>query len=61
MITTKIRSLFQFIEFLHSNIDEFNKYNYLIDELDELYDKRNKLDPCMWSKHVYQLGLKLSY
>ena len=45
MITQKIKALFQFIEFLYSNINEFNKFNYLIDELNTFYDKRNKLDP----------------
>lgn len=45
MLTDKIKALFQFIEFLYLNIDEFNKYNYLIDELNALYDKSNKLEP----------------
>ena len=33
MITTKIQALFQFIDYLYSNIDNFNKYNDLINEI----------------------------
>lgn len=45
MITPKIKALFQFIEYLHSNIENFNQYNSLIDELELLDKKRNKLSP----------------
>ena len=45
MITDKIKALFQFIEFLHSNIENFNQYNHLINELNFLADKRSKLKP----------------
>lgn len=45
MITDKIKALFQFIEFLHSNIGNFNQYNYLINELEDLYKKRDELNP----------------
>jgi hypothetical protein len=41
MITPKIKALFQFIEYLHSNIDNFNLNNDLINEL-ELLDKKRK-------------------
>jgi hypothetical protein len=45
MITPKIKALFQFIEYLHSNIDNFNLSNKLIQELELLKDKQNKLKP----------------
>ena len=45
MITDKIKALFQFIEYLHSNIDNFNQYNGLIKELDQLNEERNQLKP----------------
>lgn len=45
MITDKIKALFNFIEFLHSNIDNFNKYNKLINELELLVIEKQKLSP----------------
>jgi hypothetical protein len=45
MITPKIKDLFQFIEYLHSNIENFNQYNNLIKELETLKVKKNKLKP----------------
>lgn len=33
MITEKLTSMFQFIEFLHSNIDNFNQYDEVIKTL----------------------------
>lgn len=45
MITTKIKALFKFIEFLHSNIDNFNNYNDLINELEFLEIEKEKLKP----------------
>lgn len=45
MITPKIKALFQFIEFLHSNIEKFNKYNDLIKELESLKTEKNNLNP----------------
>ncbi|SKB35091.1 hypothetical protein [Maribacter arcticus] len=45
MITPKIKALFQFIEYLHSNIDNFNQYNGLIQELEQLDIERNQLKP----------------
>lgn len=41
MITEKIKNLFQFIDYLHSNIENFNQYNDLIKEL-ELLDKEQQ-------------------
>jgi hypothetical protein len=43
MITTKIKTLFQFIEFLHSNIDNFNLNNDLIRELELLNLEEQKM------------------
>ena len=45
MITEKIKALFQFIEYLNSNIENFNQYNNLINELNLLNDNRQKLKP----------------
>ena len=43
--TSKIQALFQFINFLHTNIDNFNQYNDLIKELELLIEQRKKLNP----------------
>lgn len=43
MITPKIKALFQFIEYLHSNIDSFNLNNDLIKELELLDEERQKV------------------
>ncbi|GAA4440251.1 hypothetical protein GCM10023091_23630 [Ravibacter arvi] len=40
MIPARIKSLFQFIEFLHSNIDNFGQLNKVIAELHELNKER---------------------
>jgi hypothetical protein len=45
MITPKIKALFQFIEYLHSNIESFSQYSGLIKELEALKDIKNKLKP----------------
>jgi hypothetical protein len=45
MITDKIKALFSFIDFLHSNIDNFNQYDDLIKELEFLKSEKNKLNP----------------
>jgi hypothetical protein len=45
MITPKIKALFQFIEYLHSNIENFNLYNNLIKELEILKTEKDKLSP----------------
>jgi hypothetical protein len=41
----KIKGLFQFVEYLHSNIERFNQYNDLIKELDLLKAEKNRLNP----------------
>jgi hypothetical protein len=43
--TPKVKALFQFIEYLHSNIENFNKYNDLIKELEIIKEEKNKLKP----------------
>ena len=45
MITDRIKVLFNFIDYLHANIDNFNKYNELINELEFLKAEKNKLNP----------------
>jgi len=54
MITPKIKALFQFIEYLHSNIDNFNLNNDLIKELELLNEERQKV--C--SKKTFKDKLK---
>lgn len=41
----KIQALYQFIDYLHSNIENFNHYDKEIEEFDKLLIKRNKLKP----------------
>lgn len=45
MITPKIKNLFHFIEFLHSNIENFNQYENEINELYLLDKERQKINP----------------
>jgi hypothetical protein len=45
MITPKIKALFQFIEYLHSNIDNFKQYDEVLNELYLLDKERNQLRP----------------
>lgn len=54
MITPKIKALFQFIEYLHSNIENFNQYNDLIKELELLDEERQKVR----SKNTFKDKLK---
>ena len=54
MITPKIKALFQFIEYLHSNIDNFNLNNDLIKELELLDEERQKVR----SKNTFKDKLK---
>lgn len=45
MIGIKINNLFEFIDFLHSNIDNFNSYNATIKKAESLGVKRSSIDP----------------
>ncbi|MDD4429541.1 MAG: hypothetical protein PHG64_14295 [Paludibacter sp.] len=54
MITPKIKALFQFIEYLHSNIDNFNLNNDLIWELELLIEELQKVS----SKKTFKDKLK---
>lgn len=54
MITPKIKALFQFIEYLHSNIVNFNLNNDLIKELEQLDEERQKVS----SKKTFKDKLK---
>lgn len=45
MITDKINNLFQYIEFLHSNIQKFKQYDERINELLLLRKERRQISP----------------
>lgn len=45
MITPKIKALFQFIEYLHSNIDNFKQYDEVLNELYLLDKQRKQVNP----------------
>jgi hypothetical protein len=45
MITPKIKALFQFIDYLHNNIEYFNQYKALINELVLLHEERMLIKP----------------
>ena len=45
MIPEKINNLFQFIEFLHSNIDNFKQYDLIINEIHLQRKELLKIDP----------------
>lgn len=45
MISDKIKALFQFIEFLHSNTKNFKQYDEVIDQLYALNSERSKVNP----------------
>jgi hypothetical protein len=45
MITPKINAMFQFIEFLHSNIENFKQYDGLMESLILLDRELSKIDP----------------
>ncbi|GEM_PF-3458259 len=44
-MTDKIKNLLQFIEYLHSNIDNFKKYNSTMSEINLLRAEQSKLRP----------------
>jgi len=44
MITKRIKALFNFIEFLHTNIEKFKKYDILINELYSLDANSSHID-----------------
>lgn len=45
MITERIKALFEFIDFLHSNTENFKKYNGLMEEIISLNQHRWQLKP----------------
>lgn len=45
MITEKTKDLFKFIDFLHSNIDNFKQYDEVTNELNQLDKERDTLTP----------------
>lgn len=50
MITDKIKALFQFIEFLHSNTENFKQFDEVVKELKVLCIERDKLNPLTFFK-----------
>lgn len=44
-ITPKIKALFQFIDFLYSNVDNFKQFDEVINDLNSLGNQRSKLNP----------------
>lgn len=45
MITDRIKALFQFIDYLHSNIENFKNYDNDVNEFDLLFSERSNIDP----------------
>ena len=45
MITNKVKALFDLIDFLHTNTDNFKQYNSVMNELSDLGNERSKLQP----------------
>lgn len=45
MITNNIKAIFQFIEFLHSNIENFKQFDDIMNNLNLLGQKRDRLNP----------------
>jgi len=56
MITPRIKALFQFIEFLHSNIENFKQYDEVLRELHLLHGELLKLS----SKETFKDKLKFN-
>lgn len=54
MITERIKHIFYFIDFLHSNIENFNKQERLLDEITELRKIYNDLDPKTNFEHKFE-------
>ncbi len=66
MITPKIKALFQFIDFLHSNIENFNQYENEINELrllgeerEKVYKKKNFAEKQKYDRIQLQIGGKV--
>lgn len=45
MLTDRINAIFRLIEFLHSNIERFKKFDAVMDDLNLLVQRRNQLSP----------------
>ena len=66
MITPRIKALFQFIDFLHSNIENFNQYENEINELrllgeerEKVYKKKNFAEKQKYDRIQLQIGGKV--
>ena len=60
MITPKIKALFQFIDFLHSNIDNFKQHDEVIKNLDSLTEETQRLETIYRQKLIALNELKQS-
>ncbi|WP_250255692.1 hypothetical protein [Chryseobacterium sp. Marseille-Q3244] len=54
MVTERVKHIFYFIDFLHSNIENFNKQERLLDEIAELRKIYNDLDPKTNFEHKFE-------
>lgn len=54
MITERVKDIFCFIDFLYSNIENFNKQERLLDEINELRKIYNDLDPKTNFEHKFE-------
>lgn len=54
MITEKVKNIFYFIDFLHSNIENFNRQKSLLNEIADLRREYNDLDPKIYYKHKFE-------
>lgn len=45
MITDRIKAIFQFIDFLHSNIEKFKQFEGVVSELNSIAEERSRLSP----------------
>ncbi|RLJ33136.1 hypothetical protein CLU97_2612 [Chryseobacterium sp. 7] len=54
MITEKVKNIFYFIDFLHSNIENFNRQKSLLNEIADLRRKYNDLDPKIDYNHKFE-------
>lgn len=54
MITEKVKNIFCFIDFLHSNIENFNRQKSLLNEIADLRREYNDLDPKIYYKHKFE-------
>lgn len=54
MITERVKDIFSFIDFLHSNIENLNRQERLLDEITELRKIYHDLDPKTNFEHKFE-------